>query len=72
MEIHVNTIGASKTTVLTGHKAPILGVALDPKDKYVVSSLNQLFLLLSFAGTATFVQYVCFPVITYYVHCLVH
>lgn len=40
MEIHVNTIGASKTTVLTGHKAPILGVALDPKDKYVVSSLN--------------------------------
>ena len=40
MEIHVNTIGASKTTVLTGHKAPILGVALDPKDKYVVSSLK--------------------------------
>jgi len=40
MEIHINTIGASKTTVLTGHKAPILGVALDPKDKYVASSLN--------------------------------
>jgi hypothetical protein len=37
MEIHVSNIDTSKTTVLTGHKAPILGVALDPKDKYVVS-----------------------------------
>jgi hypothetical protein len=40
MEIHVSSIGTSKTTVLTGHRAPILGVALDPKDKYVVSSIN--------------------------------
>ncbi|XP_021932631.1 WD repeat and HMG-box DNA-binding protein 1 isoform X1 [Zootermopsis nevadensis] len=38
MEIHVSNVGTSKTTVLTGHKAPILGVALDPKDKYVASS----------------------------------
>jgi hypothetical protein len=59
MEIHVSTIGSSKTTVLTGHKASILGVALDPKDKYVVSSLNLLFLLGSFVGPAVFVQYVC-------------
>jgi hypothetical protein len=40
MEIHVSNIGTSKTTILTGHRAPILGVALDPKDKYVVSSIN--------------------------------
>ncbi|XP_069678187.1 WD repeat and HMG-box DNA-binding protein 1 [Periplaneta americana] len=38
MEIHISTIGTAKTTVLSGHKAPILGVALDPKDKYVASS----------------------------------
>jgi hypothetical protein len=39
MEIHVSNIGTSKTTILTGHRAPILGVALDPMDKYVVSSI---------------------------------
>jgi hypothetical protein len=52
MEIHVSNIGTLKTTILTGHKAPILGVALDPKDKYVVSSINciyqgDLFMMLS-------------------------
>jgi WD40 repeat protein len=43
MEIHISNICTSKTTVLTGHKAPILGVALDPKDKYVVSSINCIY-----------------------------
>lgn len=43
MEIHVSNIGTSKTTILTGHRAPILGVALDPKDKYVVSSINYIY-----------------------------
>ena len=37
MEIHVTDIQTSKTTVLTGHTAPILGVAYDPQGKYVVS-----------------------------------
>jgi hypothetical protein len=43
MEIHISNIYTSKTTILTGHKAPILGVALDPKDKYVVSSNNCIY-----------------------------
>jgi hypothetical protein len=43
MEIHISNICTSKTTILTGHKAPILGVALDPKDKYVVSSINCIY-----------------------------
>jgi hypothetical protein len=48
MEIHVSNIGISKTVVLIGHKAPVLGVALDPKEKYVVSIYQgQLFVLLS-------------------------
>lgn len=51
MEIHVSNVGTSKTTVLTGHKAPILGVALDPKDKYVVSIYQgQLFVLLTLSS----------------------
>ncbi|KAJ9590981.1 hypothetical protein L9F63_015987 [Diploptera punctata] len=38
MEVHVTDIKTLNTVVLTGHKAPILGVSLDPKHKYMVSS----------------------------------
>jgi hypothetical protein len=40
MEVHVTNTTNFKGVVLTGHKGPILSVAMDPKGKYVVSKFG--------------------------------
>lgn len=43
MEIHIFDLETSKAQVLSGHSAPILGVSIDPKEKYVVRIFTEIF-----------------------------
>lgn len=45
MTIGITDMGKSTTEVLTGHRAPVLGVSLDPKLEYLVSFLTKLGLI---------------------------
>lgn len=36
MEVQVTEIEANKITKFSGHSAPVLGVAIDPRKKFVV------------------------------------
>lgn len=37
MTVGITDVNKSTTETLTGHRAPVLGVALDPKLEYLVS-----------------------------------
>jgi len=37
MEVRVADLKTSNNVIFKGHSAPILGVAIDPKEKYIVS-----------------------------------
>lgn len=47
MTIGVTDVNKSTTETLIGHRAPVLGVALDPKLEYLVSTLDFRFILYS-------------------------
>lgn len=40
MRIQITDINTSDNTELKGHEAPILGLSLDPKEKFVVKYIS--------------------------------